>query len=269
MSCRGRVLIVAGSDPSGGAGIQADIKTVTALGGYAAAAVTALTVQNTRGVTAVMQAPSDIINGQIRAVLDDIGADAIKIGMLGDLTAAEAVEEALKSVARDIPIVLDPVLIATSGHSLAQKGVAEFLVRRLAPLAAVVTPNADEAASLTGFPVSGPADLARAGRDLLRAGAAAALVKGGHLTGEDVVDVLVDPAGEILFRNPRIASTSTHGTGCTLSSAIATGLAQGMALRPAVARAIDYVREAIRTAPGLGSGAGPLNHAHPVTEAKK
>lgn len=261
---KGRVLIIAGSDPSGGAGVQADIKTVTALGGYAASAITSLTVQNTLGVSNVMQAPPDIILGQIKAVLDDIGADAIKIGMIGDVAAAEAVEFALRPVAGDIPIVLDPVLVATSGDSLAKEGVAEFLRKRLIPLASLVTPNADEAAALTGFSVKSPDELALAGRDLVRAGAAAALVKGGHLGGVEITDVLVDSVGETLFRAPRIRSTSTHGTGCTLASAIATGLSQGMALRPAVERAIAYVREAIRTAPGFGAGCGPLNHAHPV-----
>lgn len=261
---KGRVLIIAGSDPSGGAGVQADIKTVTALGGYAAAAITALTVQNTRGVTAVMQVPPEIILGQIKAVLDDIGADAIKIGMIGDLAAAAAIESALRPVASDIAIVLDPVLIATSGDSLAQKGVAEFILRRLLPLASLVTPNSDEAAILTGFSVRTPEDLARAGRDLVRDGAAAALVKGGHLDGDVVMDVLVDAAGKAAFSNPRIASTSTHGTGCTLASAVATGLAQGLPLRGSVERAIAYVREAILTAPGFGAGRGPLNHAHTV-----
>jgi hydroxymethylpyrimidine/phosphomethylpyrimidine kinase len=257
---KGRVLIIAGSDPSGGAGVQADIKTVTALGGYAASAITSLTVQNTLGVTAAYPTPPAIIRDQIVAVLDDIGADVIKIGMIGEIAAAEMIESLLKERARGVPVVLDPVLIATSGHSLAASGMAGFIRSRLAPLAFVVTPNADEAAALTGLSVKGEADLVAAGQALLAAGAKAALMKGGHLEGDSVTDVLVDAGGVERFRNPRIRTTSTHGTGCTLASAVATSLAQGLPLRASVERAIAYVREAIRTAPGFGAGCGPLNH---------
>jgi len=259
---KGRVLIIAGSDPSGGAGVQADIKTVTALGGYAAAAITALTVQDTTGVRAVMQVPPDFIAAQIEAALGDIGADAIKIGMIGDVAAARAIADILAGVAVDIPIVLDPVLIATSGDSLATDGVAAFLLERLVPLAALVTPNADEAAALTGRAITGAGDLVAAGEDLIRRGATAALVKGGHLSGDLVEDALVTQEGARLFRNPRLATTSTHGTGCTLASACAVGIAQGLPLAKAVKRAIDYVHRAILTAPGYGAGAGPLNHVH-------
>lgn len=261
---KGRVLIIAGSDPSGGAGLQADIKTVTALGGYAAAAVTAITVQNTRGVSAVHPVPPHIIRDQIVAVLDDIGADAIKIGMIGEKAAALALAAVLGERAGAIPVVLDPVLIATSGDALAGEGVAGIILEALIPLAALVTPNAEEAAALTGMPMRGQADLERAGEALRKAGAGAALVKGGHLAGDVVADVLVSSGGRKVFRNPRIETTSTHGTGCTLASAIATGLAQGMALEAAAARAIAYVREAIRTAPGFGEGRGPLNHGHGI-----
>lgn len=259
---KGRVLIIAGSDPSGGAGIQADIKTVTALGGYAAAAITALTVQNTRGVSSVHPIAPDVIRGQIMAVLEDIGADAIKIGMIGESGAAKAIAEVLRENAA-IPVVLDPVLIATSGDALAGEGVAGLILRDLAPLATIMTPNADEAAALTGLPVDSADDLVPAGEALLRAGAKAALVKGGHLKGDVVTDALVTSDGAELFRNPRIGTAPLHGTGCTLASAIATGIAKGLDLQTATARAIDYVREAIRTAPRLGGGAGPLNHAHP------
>ena len=260
---KGRVLIIAGSDPSGGAGIQADIKTVTALGGYAAAAITALTVQNTRGVSAVRPVAPKLVREQIVAVLEDIGADAIKIGMIGEAGAAEAIAEVLGRFP-DIPLVLDPVLIATSGDALAGEGVAGVILKALAPRAALITPNAEEAAALTGHEVSGEEDLVAAGRALMKAGAGAALVKGGHLQGETVTDVLVSHEGRKLFRNPRIETTSTHGTGCTLASAVATGLAQGYPLEAACERAISYVREALRTAPGYGGGAGPLNHAHTV-----
>ena len=262
---KGRVLIIAGSDPSGGAGIQADIKTVTALGGYAAAAITALTVQNTRGVTAVHGVAPDIIAAQIEAVMSDIGADAIKIGMIGDVETAKVIEAALKKYA-SIPAILDPVLIATSGHALAKDGVAAFIRDRLAPLAAVVTPNTDEAAALTGLSIETRDAMIAAGRALVARGAGAALIKGGHMKGETVEDALVLPEGERVYSNPRIMTASTHGTGCTLASAIATGLAQGMALPAAVKRAIDYTHKAIATAPGYGGGHGPLNHSHPCEE---
>lgn len=262
---KGRVLIIAGSDPSGGAGVQADIKTVTALGGYAAAAITALTVQNTRGVTTVHPVAPDVVAAQIAAVMDDIGADAIKIGMIGDFETARVIEAALKRW-RGVPVVLDPVLIATSGDALAGDGVAAFIRERLAPLAAVVTPNADEASALTGLAVADRAGLIAAGEALAALGAGAALVKGGHLQGDTVEDVLCAGDGARVYSNARIATTSTHGTGCTLASAVATGLAQGMALPAAVKRAVDYVHKAIATAPGFGGGHGPLNHAHPFQE---
>lgn len=259
-----RILIIAGSDPSGGAGVQADIKTVTALGGYAMAAITSLTVQNTRGVTGVHPTPPQVIRDQIIACLEDIGADAIKIGMIGDEAAAEAILSALDSHGRSIPLVVDPVLVATSGDALATDDMAEVLRRDFAPRAAVITPNAPEAKALTGVEITSAEHLIDAGRLLLKAGASAALVKGGHLAGNELVDVLVDQAGALRFPAPRIETTSTHGTGCTLASALATGIGQGLPLREATARAIVYVREAIRTAPGFGFGHGPLNHAHPL-----
>lgn len=261
---KGRILIIAGSDPSGGAGLQADIKTVTALGAYAAAAVTAITVQNTRGVSAVHPVSPGIIRDQIVAVLDDIGADAIKIGMIGEEAAALVLADVLRERASGIPIVLDPVLVATSGDALAGEGVAGIILKALVPLAALVTPNTEEAAALTGLPARDEAELARACEALREAGAAAALVTGGHLKGDMVEDVLATAGGAKVFRNPRIMTNSTHGTGCTLASAVATGLAQGLALEASVARAIAYVREAIRAAPGLGKGRGPLNHAHAI-----
>jgi len=259
---QGRVLIIAGSDPSGGAGIQADIKTVTALGGYAATAITALTVQNTRGVTAVHAVAPDVIAAQIGAVMEDIGADAIKIGMIGDVETAKIIEAALENYP-GVPVVLDPVLIATTGHALAKDGVATFIRDRLLSRAALVTPNMEEAAALTGRAVLTRDDMTEAGRSLVALGAEAALVKGGHMKGETVEDVLVVADGERIYSNPRIDTTSTHGTGCTLASAIAMGLAQGLALPAAVKRAIDYTHKAIAAAPGYGAGNGPLNHAHP------
>lgn len=260
---QGRVLIIAGSDPSGGAGIQADIKTVTALGGYAAAAITSLTVQNTRGVTGVHPVAPEIIRAQIVAVLDDVGADAIKIGMIGERAAGVAIADTLVEHAAAIPVVLDPVLVATSGDALAADEIPSLLLERLVPIAAIVTPNSEEAARLTGLSIKTADDLVAAGRALIRRGATAALVKGGHLEGDTVEDALVTLDGARIFRSPRIATSSTHGTGCTLASAVATGIAQGLPLAAAVKRAIDYVHEAIRSAPGLGSGHGPLNHAWP------
>ncbi len=263
---KGRVLIIAGSDPSGGAGVQADIKTVTALGGYAAAAITALTVQNTKGVSAVHGVSPYIVEAQVEAVMTDIGADAIKIGMIGDVAVAERIAAMLTKYAADIPVVLDPVLAATSGDALAADGLAGVIMKRLVPLTSLVTPNAPEAEALTGLNVADEDAMIAAGEKLIVAGAGAALVKGGHLAGDTVKDVLATADGTRVFSHPRIETTSTHGTGCTLASAAATGLAQGLALQAAVKRAIDYTHRAIKTAPGYGAGAGPLNHGHPLGE---
>jgi hydroxymethylpyrimidine/phosphomethylpyrimidine kinase len=261
---RRRVLAIAGSDSGGGAGVQADIKAVTALGGYAATAITAVTVQNTLGVEAIHPIPPAIIAAQIRAVLDDIGADAIKTGMLGDAAAIEAVIAALADHA-DIPLVIDPVMVAKGGASLLAEGALAPL-RRLIAGASLVTPNAPEAEALTGLVIASTDDLRRAGERLLTGGVRAALMKGGHLAGESVIDVLMTSDGETLLEGPRIATRHTHGTGCTLASACAAGLAQGLSLRDAVAGAWAYTAEAIRRAPGFGAGAGPLDHAWPLRE---
>ncbi len=257
----GRVLIIAGSDSGGGAGIQADIETVTALGGYAANAITAVSVQNTLGVTAIHLIPPGLVEAQARAVLDDIGADAIKIGMLGD--AAQTVSRVLDDWP-GIPTVIDPVMVAKDGTALADPRAIDALTALFLPRAALLTPNAPEAAALTGAAVETTDDLRRAGEALLSAGCRAVLMKGGHIPGDTVVDVLMSAAGETTFEGPRIASRHTHGTGCTLASACAVGLAQGLALEPAVARAWGYTAEAIRRAPGLGGGAGPLDHGWPL-----
>ncbi len=253
-----RVLIIAGSDSGGGAGIQADIKTVTMLGGYAATAVTAITVQNTLGVSAIHPVPPDIVGGQIRAVLDDIGADAIKIGMLGDAATVEAVARALEGVA--VPIVLDPVMVAKGGSPLLEDEAVGALYRLLLPRAAVVTPNAPELTVLTDTDVTDEADLLLAAQELLAAGPAAVLAKGGHLEGPTVVDWLVTHNSQQRFESPRIATVHTHGTGCTLASAVAAGLAAGLPLASAVERARAYLMSAILAAPGLGGGHGPLGH---------
>ncbi|WP_411819495.1 bifunctional hydroxymethylpyrimidine kinase/phosphomethylpyrimidine kinase [Hyphococcus formosus] len=262
---KGRVLIIAGSDPSGGAGIQADIKAVTALGGYAMTAITALTVQNTLGVSGVHPVPPQVIKDQIDAVIGDIGADVIKIGMIGDIETAKVIETALKENA-EIPVILDPVLVATSGDALSIGDVASFIRDRLLPLSYLVTPNTDEASALVGINVTDHASALTAGKRLIEKGATSALVKGGHFSGPTVEDLLISNDDVKSFTSPRIETTSTHGTGCTLASAIATGIAQSLSLTEAVERAIEYVQTAIATAPGFGAGHGPLNHCHPLKD---
>jgi len=255
---KGSVLAIGGSDPSGGAGVQADIKTITALGGYAATAITAITVQDTRSVTAIEPLAPDLVIAQARAVLDDVGADAIKTGMLASAAIVEAVADLLAGA--EAPIVVDPVLAASSGGALLEPGAVELLLQRLAPLAALLTPNAPEAARLTGISVATTDDLRRAGERLLTSGVRAVLMKGGHVPGESVIDVLMTPEGERVFETSRIQTRHDHGTGCTLASACATGLAQGMSLGDAVARAHAYLGEALKRAPGFGAGRGPLGH---------
>ncbi|MEL6212831.1 MAG: bifunctional hydroxymethylpyrimidine kinase/phosphomethylpyrimidine kinase [Pseudomonadota bacterium] len=256
-----RVLVIAGSDPSGGAGVQADIKTVTALGGYAAAAITALTVQNTRGVQSVRMQDASFIRDQIDAVITDIGVDAVKIGMIGDIEAAAAIADILTPHAASTPIVVDPVLIATSGDALASDGMAGAIMDRLAPIATVLTPNIDEASALTGRAIADSNGAQAAGEALREAGARAALVKGAHLVGGTITDFLVTADGVSRFANERIGDRALHGTGCTLASALATRLAYGDRVETATQAAIGFVRAAIRLAPGFGDGAAPLNHA--------
>ncbi len=240
-----RVLIIAGSDSGGGAGIQADIKTVAMLGGHAMTAITAITAQNTLGVQAVHAVPVDIVVAQMRSVIDDLGVDAVKIGMIGSAATAHAVADVLDTLA--LPIVFDPVMIATSGSVLADADtIAAF--DRLMRRAAVVTPNLPELAALGG-------------KAAVRATGAAVLVKGGHAEGDIVEDLLVTDDGETIWTHPRIETRHSHGTGCTLASGIATGLAAGMPLADAVGRAIAYVQAALAAAPGIGAGYGPMGHA--------
>jgi hydroxymethylpyrimidine/phosphomethylpyrimidine kinase len=252
------VLIIAGSDSGGGAGIQADLKTVMALGGYATTAITAITAQNTLGVFGVHPIPAEMVLAQGRAVLTDIGTDAVKTGMLASVAIIEAAARLIDDAAA--PAVIDPVMVATSGVRLIGTNAITALRSLLIGRAALLTPNAPEAAALTGLEVSTTDDLRRAGEALLAVGAKAVLMKGGHIAGETLTDVLMTPAGEVTFSGPRIDTRNTHGTGCTLASACAVGLAQGLPLNDAVARAWAYVAEAIRRAPGLGTGAGPLDH---------
>jgi hydroxymethylpyrimidine/phosphomethylpyrimidine kinase len=261
----GRVLIVAGSDSSGGAGIQADIKTVTALGGYAATAITALTVQNTLGVFATMPVDALFVRQQMEAVLGDIGADYIKTGMLCDGEIIAAVADALVSHAH-VPLVVDPVLRSTSGTPLLDAAAIGALKERLIARAAVLTPNLPEAQALLGRAIADVAAMEAAARSLRALGAAVVVLKGGHLKGERVRDIVVEGDHCYVLESPRVKTRHTHGTGCTLASAIATGLAQGLPTRVAIERAHAYVQQAIRTAPSLGQGRGPLNHAHTVRD---
>ncbi|WP_297730526.1 bifunctional hydroxymethylpyrimidine kinase/phosphomethylpyrimidine kinase [uncultured Maricaulis sp.] len=258
---KGRVLVIAGSDSGGGAGIQADIKAITAMGGYAATAITAITVQNTLGVSAIHPIPLDILKGQIDAVLNDIGADVIKTGMLGTADVVTLVAERLEACDPPIPLVLDPVMVATSGDALVDEGTEAAIRDRLLRLAYLVTPNIPEAEKLTGLVIEDIAGQLEAANRLVGMGARAALVKGGHLKGHVVTDVLVSSRGMELMERPRLPGRNTHGTGCTLASAIAGLLADGAALPDAVRRAGDYLHEAIARAPGFGAGHGPVNHA--------
>ena len=264
---RGRVLVVAGSDSGGGAGIQADIKTITALGGYAATAISALTAQDTNGVHGVMPVPADFVGQQIDSVLDDLGADAFKTGMLDRIEVIELVADRIGRHP-GIPFVLDPVMVAKGGARLLAKDAVSSLKRSLVLLAGVITPNVPEAEVLSGRTIASLADMHAAAESLLTLGAPAVLLKGGHLHGDRVVDLLATEDGVEAFEAPRIDSRHTHGTGCTLASAIATGLAQGMTLRQSVVRARAYVRRAILSAPGYGAGHGPLDHGVTVDPAR-
>lgn len=261
-----RVLIIAGSDSGGGAGIQADIKTCAAYGAYSATAVTAVTAQNTLGVESIHMLPAEMVAAQIKSVMDDIGADVIKIGMLGTQEIIETVAKAVDDV--DAFVILDPVMVATSGDNLLDSGAVEALKTLLIPVCDLVTPNIPEAEILTGLKIEDTDDMTKAGDVLLEMGAYAALMKGGHLDSKMVFDVLVSEDGNNLMSGPRIYSRHTHGTGCTLASAVAAGMALGTPLDEAVLSARDFVYEAIRTAPGLGEGHGPLNHGLLMKDAE-
>jgi hydroxymethylpyrimidine/phosphomethylpyrimidine kinase len=261
---KGRVLIIAGSDSGGGAGIQADIKTVTMLDAFAATAITALTAQNTEGVFGVLPIPPAFIRQQIEVVLDDIGADAIKTGMLHDAAVIETVAAVISERAPAVPLVVDPVMVAKGGAPLIEAGAIDALKRVLIPRAEVLTPNLPEAEILAGHAIANLAAMQQTATELLGLGCRAVLLKGGHLPGETVYDVLATASGLRVWDSPRIDSRHTHGTGCTLASAIAAGLAQDLAIDPAVERARLFVQRAIASAPGLGHGHGPLDHAHPL-----
>lgn len=256
-----RLLTIAGSDSGGGAGIQADLKTFAAHGAYGMSAITALTAQNTREVRAVWAAPPDFVAAQIDAVFDDIGVDAVKIGMLADAGLVRAVAGCLRARAPRIPIVLDPVMIAKSGDPLLRDDAVEALAEELIPLATLVTPNLPELARLTGLPAESEEDRRRAGEALARRGPAV-LAKGGHAEETEVVDLLFSAGEWRRFVHPRIATTSTHGTGCTLSSAIAARLGRGEELPVAVEGAIAWLHGAMAAAYPLGGGHGPVDHLY-------
>lgn len=264
----GRVLIVAGSDSGGGAGIQADIKSVTALGGFAMTAITALTAQNTQGVHGIHEVPPEFVAEQIKVVLDDLGADCIKLGMLHRPEIIDTVISVLESHAPGVPVVADPVMIAKGGHSLLEDEAQDALRQRLLPIAALITPNLPEAEVLTGAVIANADDMPAAAASLAALGPKAVLLKGGHLPGDGpLVDVLLDDEGQLhRFEDTRIDTVNTHGTGCTLASATACGIAQGLSMADAVARARGYVRSAILSNPGYGNGHGPLNHAVTVRD---
>jgi hydroxymethylpyrimidine/phosphomethylpyrimidine kinase len=261
---QGRVLSIAGSDSGGGAGIQADIKAITMNGGYAMTAITAITLQNTVGVYGVVPVSPSAISEQIRLTLTDIGADVIKTGMLGDRATIEAVADMLGQIAAGVPRVIDPVMVATSGDRLLSSDAVDVLKSLMVPGAFLLTPNAPEAEILSGKAVETSDGQRRAAERLMEAGAKAVLVKGGHIAGDLIVDVLQTERSEHFFETKRIETTSTHGTGCTLASAIATHLALGASLPDATERGRTYLIKAIETAPGLGKGHGPVNHGWPL-----
>jgi len=253
-------LTIAGSDSGGGAGIQADLKTFHQFGVFGTSVIVAITAQNTLGVRAVHDVPGDIVSAQLDALAVDLPPHAVKTGMLSSASLARLVADTIQRE-QWRNYVLDPVMVATSGDRLLTVEAEATVRDRLLPLAGVVTPNLDEAAILCGFPVEAEADMARAGARLLSLGARAALIKGGHLRSDELVDLLVMPGGTQRFPHRRIATSSTHGTGCTLSAAITACLALELPLEEAVAVSLDYLQRAIASAPGLGAGHGPVNHA--------
>ncbi|MGV8080377.1 MAG: bifunctional hydroxymethylpyrimidine kinase/phosphomethylpyrimidine kinase [Syntrophales bacterium] len=259
-----RVLTIAGSDSGGGAGIQADLKTITVLGGFGMSVVTALTAQNTLGVRGIHKVPASFVAAQFDAVAEDIGVDAAKTGMIASRTIIHIV--ALKIREYGIGnLVVDPVMVAKGGASLMEKAARNALVKELIPLARVVTPNIPEAEVLTGMEIRGTDDMKQAAEAIARMGARSVVVKGGHLEG-DAVDLLYENGSCRLFRSPRLRTTDTHGTGCTFSAALAVGLAKGQSVEKAVSGAKQYVTSAIRHSLRLGGGHGPTNHLAPLME---
>ncbi|CAN5467926.1 bifunctional hydroxymethylpyrimidine kinase/phosphomethylpyrimidine kinase [soil metagenome] len=255
-----RILTIAGSDSGGGAGVQADLKTFAAHDCYGMSVITAITAQNTLGVASVMECSPQIVSDQLAAVLSDIGCDAIKTGMLGTAEIVEVVVNGLIRFGAQ-NLVVDPVMVSKSGHHLLNPDAVDAVKRRLFPLAALVTPNLEEVRALLGYLPRSVSEMEKAARDLFSTGCGAVLVKGGHLNDPDEsTDVLWDGTELHHFRQPRLAAIHTHGTGCTLSSAIAANLGSGLSLPEAVDAAREYLQGAIAHAYPLGSGVGPVNH---------
>jgi hydroxymethylpyrimidine/phosphomethylpyrimidine kinase len=257
-----RVLTIAGSDSGGGAGIQADLKTITALGGFGMSVITALTAQNTLGVLGIHEVPADFVAMQFDAVASDIGIDAAKTGMLASMEIMRLVAAKVRQYGIE-KLVVDPVMVAKGGARLIREDAVETLIKELIPLACVVTPNIPEAEVLSGMPIAGPEDMRTAAAIIYKLGARHVVVKGGHLSGA-ATDVLFDGRRFYDFSAERIATGDTHGTGCTFSAAIATGLAAGKSVHDAVDAAKKYIQEAIRHAWRIGGGHGPTNHFAPV-----
>ncbi len=256
---RAVALTIAGSDSGGGAGIQADLKTFQAFGVFGTSAITAITAQNTLGVSAVHAVPAEVVRAQIAAVAADLRPAACKTGMLATRELVATVADAIEAE-RLVDYVLDPVMVATSGDRLLDRDAESAITELLLPLCRVVTPNLDEAAILVGAEVASPAQMEAAAAELVERGAGAALVKGGHLASREIVDVFFDGCEVRRFRRKKLDTRNTHGTGCTLSAALAAGLARGRPIERAVIDALDFVARAIASAPGLGAGNGPLDH---------
>ena len=259
MKPRSKVLIIAGSDSSGGAGIQADIKTVTALGSYAMTALTAVTSQNTKGVKSISSISTKNLKEQITIVLDDISANAVKIGMLHNASIIKCVYKILKKY-KIKNIVLDPVMVAKGGSRLVSNNSLKYLKKLLIPLCYVVTPNIPEAEILTGHSISSKEDMIKAAKKIINIGAKNVLLKGGHLKNKMIFDILVSKKEIKIFPKRKIKTRHTHGTGCTLSSALATSLSQNKNIYKSCKISLKYVHQAISTAPGYGKGFGPVNH---------
>ena len=259
MKSKSRVLIIAGSDSSGGAGIQADIKAVTALGSYAMTAVTAVTAQNTKGVKGIISIPIENLQKQITMVLDDIGTDSVKIGMLHNINVIKNVYKILKKYNLK-NIVLDPVMIAKGGTRLINNNSISYLKKLLIPLCDVITPNIPEAEVLTGYSILNKEDMIKAAKKIISMGAKNVLLKGGHLKNNMIFDILVSKKEIKVFPKRKINTRNTHGTGCTLSSALAACLSQKKSIYKSCKISLKYVNDAILSAPGYGRGFGPLNH---------
>jgi hydroxymethylpyrimidine/phosphomethylpyrimidine kinase len=255
-----RIMTIAGSDSGGGAGIQGDTKTITSLGGYATTAITAITAQNTLGVSSILNIPLKMIEDQITAILEDIGADAIKIGMLSNEEIIHCVSNLLLRLKNKIPIVLDPVMVAKGGHKLLDKGAEKTLVNKLMPMCTIITPNIPEAEVITGSKICNVDDLEKSGKNIIKKGIDNVLMKGGHLNNTKLTDILISANNIDYFESEKINTKNSHGTGCTLSSAIACGLGQKMTLKNSVKRAHSYVNKSIKFSPNIGKGNGPLNH---------